>query len=269
MIGGRTRVAAVIGDPIEHTRSPQLHAAAFAAAGLDAVMVPLRVRAAELPAAVAGLGALGFLGASVTLPHKQAVARLCDHLEPLAEDCGAVNCLCFANGAVVGHNTDALGFIDGLRRAGFEPAGLHTVLLGCGGAARAIRVGLRAAGAASVALIARTPSRARWADDVSPFTAEVLADRLSRCSLLVDCTSAGLHGEAFPAPVPLERLRKSAVVASLLYGEQPALLAAAEARGLQTVDGTGMLVHQGARAFELWTGRRAPIDAMWAAVTAG
>jgi shikimate dehydrogenase len=262
VITGTTRVAAVIGDPIEHSKSPQLHAAAFAALGIDAVMVPLRVSAGALPAAIDGMRALGMLGASVTVPHKQAAAVLCDRLASGAAEIGAVNCLCFAGSEVVGHNTDAPGFVDGLREAGVDPPGLRAVLLGAGGAARAVAAGLAEVGA-RVSVIARTPTRAKWAADVAPFTPAALAAALPICDLLIDCTSAGLAGDAFPTAVPVDALPAGAVVATLVYGCDTELLRAATARGLQTVDGAGMLVHQAARAFTLWTGQPAPLEAMW------
>ncbi len=267
MISGRTRVAAVIGDPIEHTMSPALHAAGFAALGIDAVMVPFRVTPAELPAAIDGMRALGVMGASVTLPHKQAVARLCDRLVAPADDIDAVNCLCFEGSAVVGHNTDAPGFIDALREAGIDPTGRRALLLGGGGAARAVAAGLHGAGA-RVSLVVRTPQRARWCSEVAPFTADALAAALPDCDLLIDCTSAGLSGGALPAPVRVELLPEGAAVASLVYGRDIELLEQARARGLTAVDGAGMLVHQGARALELWTGRKPPLAALWAAVKA-
>ncbi len=267
-VGARTRVGAVIGWPVEHSRSPALHNAAFAAASLDAVFVALAVAPGRAAHAVRGMAALGLLGASVTVPHKEAVIAACDRLDPSAEAVGAVNCLCFEDGAVIGHNTDAGGFVDALGElpAG-NPAGRQAVLLGGGGAARAVAAGLREAGA-EIAVVARSPERVGWIEAV-PWTAATLAQHLPGCDLLVDCTSAGLSadGEArLPAPIPVEALSPAAIVATLVYHRETALLAAARARGLATVDGAGMLVHQGARAFALWTGQPAPIDAMWRAL---
>lgn len=271
-----TRVAAVIGDPVAHSRSPDLHNAAFAAAGVDAVFVAWRVAPADLAAAVAGFRALGLLGVSVTVPHKESIAALCDHLAAPADAIGAVNCLAFERTAgggvrVVGHNTDAGGFVDALQRdAGCDPAGCRAVLLGAGGAARAVHAGLCAGGAARVDVVARRPDAVTWAR-AHPWTAESLAAVLAGSDVLVDCTSLALsaEGEAgAPAPVPISLLPDGAVVASLVYHREPALLRAARERGLRTMDGAGMLVYQGARAFELWTGRAAPVDAMWAALRA-
>lgn len=270
-VGPRSRVGAVIGWPVEHSRSPALHNAAFAAAGIDAVFVALPVAPGGAAAAVRGMASLGFLGASVTVPHKQAVMAACDRLDPSAEVVGAVNCLCFDAGSVIGHNTDAGGFADALAAiATGDPAGRRAVLLGGGGAARAVAAGLRGAGA-QIAVIARAPRRVDWIE-AAPWTAATLDDALPDCDILVDCTSAGLSAERenqLPAPVPVEALPPSAIVATLVYHRETALLAAARARGLATVDGAGMLVHQGARAFTLWTGRAAPVDAMWRAMRDG
>jgi shikimate dehydrogenase len=205
----------------------------------------------------------------VTVPHKQAVAACCDRLAPSAAAVGAVNCLEIAGRVVIGHNTDAAGFVDGLRAAAPPPAaGQRAVVLGAGGAARAVVAGLAGCGA-SVEIVARSPGRAAWAA-VPVRGWDELAAALAGCDLLVDCTSAELAGAAcpptWPESVPLERLPATATVASLIYHREPALLAAARARGLRAVDGAGMLVHQAARAFSLWTGRPAPVEVMWAAL---
>lgn len=268
-----TRVGAVIGAPVGHSRSPDLHNAAFAAAGLDAVFVAWHVAPADLAAAVAGFRALGLLGVSVTVPHKQTIAPLCDRLAAPADAIGAVNCLVFerrdAGVAIVGHNTDAGGFTDSLMRdAGFDPGGARVVLLGAGGAARAVHAGLRACGAARIDVVARQPGAVDWTAS-RPWTPESLAELAPACDLLVDCTPLALSASdeaRVPAAVPLDRLPAHAVVASLVYHREPTLLAQARARGLRTLDGAGMLVHQGARAFSLWTGREPPVHAMWAAM---
>ena len=274
-IGGATRVGAVLGWPVAHSASPALHNAAFRALGIDAVFVALAVAPADLAAAVRGLAALGVLGASVTVPHKQALLPLCDALDPSAERVGAVNCLALADGRVVGHNTDAGGFADALRgELGRDPAGARAVLLGAGGAARAVAIALRDAGAAAVDLVARTPGAVGWSA-ARPWTAATLAALLPGCDLLVDCTPVALgraqgdQSAALPAAVAVDLLPAGAAVCALSYGAPgSALVAAARARDLATMDGAAMLVHQGARAFTLWTGRSAPIDAMSAALRA-
>jgi shikimate dehydrogenase len=272
-IGGATRVGAVLGWPVAHSASPALHNAAFRALGIDAVFVALPVAPADLPAAVRGLAALGMLGASVTVPHKQAIAALCDVLDPSAERVGAVNCLVLAGGRVVGHNTDAGGFTDALRgELERDPRGARAVLLGAGGAARAVAVALAEAGAARVDVVARAPGAVAWCA-AHPWTAATLAALLPACDLLVDCTPVGLAREqrdqagAVPAEVPIDLLPAGAAAVALSYGAQgSALLGRARVRGLAAMDGAAMLVHQGARAFTLWTGQPAPLAVMHAAL---
>ena len=267
-IGGETRFAAVIGDPVAHSRSPALHNASFRALGIDAVFLACRVAPGELGAALRGLRALGCLGLSVTVPHKAAVLDHCDRLDASAAAIGAANCLVFEGGELVAHNTDSSGFVDSLRfDLGLDPVGARCVVLGAGGAARAVVAGLREAGA-SPQVVARSPERAAWTAALA-WTPEVLGELFADCELLVDCTSVGLEAATeaeLPAPLPLEGLPPSAAVASLIYHRDTALLAAARARGLAAVDGAGMLVYQGARACRLWTGQRAPLADMWRAL---
>lgn len=268
-IHGTTRIAAVLGAPIEHSRSPELLNAAFAAAGVDAVMVPAGVAPAGLRAAVAGLAAMRALGASVTLPHKLAAVTLCDELSPAARAIGAVNCLRFDGERISGHNTDEGGFVDGLAAAGFDPRGRRAVLLGAGGAARAVAHGLRGAGvdAGGLAVIARRPERVAWAH-ARPWTDEHLRAAFADAELVVDCTPAGLgEGDAgaeaaFVDALPLDALRPTAWAATLVYHRRTIWLQRASARGHSTVDGRAMLVHQGARAFTIWTARPAPLEVM-------
>lgn len=267
-----TRVALVVGDPVAHSLSPAIHNAAFAAAGVEAVFVALRVKAADLAAAVAGFRATGILGVSVTVPHKETVVALCDRLEEPARTIGAVNCLSFADdGALVGHNTDAGGFVDGLaEELGLDASGKRVVLLGGGGAARAVAAGLAVSGAEEVSVIARSPAKVGWAQ-AREWTAAELAAAAARADLVVDCTSTGLSPEAessLPIPFPVDALPDGAAVLSLVYHRKPALLVRAEERGLMVADGAGMLVHQGARAFRLWTGLEAPVEVMWRALRA-
>ena len=272
-ITATTRAAAVIGAPVTHSLSPALHNAAFAATGIDAVYLALHVEPNDLDAAVAGFRATGMLGISVTVPHKERIVPLCDQLDPPADRIGAVNCLTIekhrGKPTIVGHNTDAGGFVDSLvHDANMDPVGCRAVILGAGGAARAVYAGLHDAGATHIDVIARNPKKAAWTA-AKPWTEDSLADMCRRSDLLVDCTSAGLSPDReakIPASIPIDDMPDSAVVASLVYHRKPALLKAAEDRGLRTLDGAGMLVYQGARAFELWTDVEAPIAAMWRAM---
>lgn len=266
-ISGTTRVAAVLGWPVEHSASPAMLNAAFAVDEIDAVMVPIGVPPEGLPTVVAALRAMSALGASVTLPHKLAVAALCDELSPAAKAIGAVNCLQFGE-RLVGHNTDCDGFLDGLVAAGFDLRGKRSVLLGAGGAARAVAYGLR--GGRAVEVIARRPADVEWAQSW-PWTAENLRDCFARADLVVDCTSVGLDPQAdaaFTASLPLDALPAGAWVSSLVYSRRTNLLERASERGHSTLDGKAMLVNQGARAFGIWTGMPAPVEVMARALDA-
>jgi shikimate dehydrogenase len=251
-----TRLAAVLGWPVEHSKSPAMHNAAFAALGIDARMVAIAVPPDRLVAELATLRARALLGASITVPHKLTVMALCDALHPAARDIGAVNCLVPDGERLVGHNTDAPGFRDALVAAGFAPRGARAVVLGEGGAARAVAYALVEAGA-NTDMVARSPVKARpWCE---------LPVLLSRADLVVDCTSTGLdpgRDIAFVETVPLDRLPSRAWVATLVYHRRPRLLELAAAGGHSTLDGRGMLIHQAARAFALWTGMEPPLEVM-------
>ncbi|MDB4961538.1 MAG: shikimate 5-dehydrogenase [Myxococcales bacterium] len=261
-IRGATRLAAVLGWPIEHSRSPQILNAAFAASGIDAVLVPIGVPPHGLAAAMGGLRAMQALGASVTIPHKLAVAALCDELSPAARTIGAVNCLHIDGDHLIGHNTDEGGFSDGLLAAGFELRGARAVILGAGGAARAVAHGLR--GGRAIEVVARRPAEVTWAP-AWPWDDDHLRDAFRRADLVVDCTSIGLGGadeEAATDALPLDALPAKAWVSTLVYHRQTRLLQRARELGYSTLDGKAMLVHQAARAFTIWTGSPAPIEIM-------
>lgn len=261
-----TRLAFVLGWPIGHSRSPAMLDAAFAAAGLDARMEPRAVPPERLADVIAELRALPMLGASVTVPHKLAVAALCDELAPDARAIGAVNCLQLDGDRLVGHNTDAGGFLDALVAAGFELRGKRAILLGAGGAARAVAYALR--GARAIEVVARRPTEVAWAR-AWPWTAEQLRECFARADLVVDCTSAGLEPASdaeLAAGLPVAELPPAAWVGTLVYHRRTRLLDAAA--GHPTFDGRAMLVHQAARAFALWTGREPPIEIMSRALDA-
>lgn len=261
-IRGTTRIAGVIGWPVEHSRSPHILNCAFEVAGIDAVLVPLGVPPAGFAPVIAGLRAMRALGASVTVPHKLAAAALCDDLTPAARSIGAANCLQFDGERLIGHNTDEGGFLDGLRAAGFDRGDVRAVLLGGGGSARAVAYALRGG---RVDVIARHPEQVLWTRARS-WLPDDMRDVFATADLVVDCTPVGLGGEeaqhAFVDQLPLHALRPEAWVATLVYHRPTLLLERARAHGHSTLNGRAMLVHQGARAFTIWTGTPAPIDAM-------
>jgi shikimate dehydrogenase len=249
--------AFVIGHPVAHSKSPEMIDAAFAAMGIDAVMERLDVAPETLSDEIARLRASRMIGASVTVPHKVAVAALCDELSDAARAIGAVNCL-ELRGGLVGHNTDAPGFADALAAAGWQVE--HAVLLGAGGAARAVA---HALGAAQVEIIARRGAL--------PWTDAQLRASFARADLVVDCTPTGLDATsdtAFAASLPLDALAPAARVATLVYHRRTALLERAASLGHATLDGRAMLVHQAARALTIWTGREPPLEIMTRALDA-
>ena len=256
------RVAGVIGWPIAHSRSPLIHGHWLRRHGIDGAYVPLAVRPEDLGVAITGLRAAGFAGLNVTLPHKQAVMALCDRVEASGLRAGAVNTLVFGADGVVGSNTDGAGFLASLRASSVDPVG-RALLLGAGGAARAIAAALLGAGAA-VTVANRTRGRAEdlaaalpgvhvisWAE-----RGAALADQ----ALLVNTTQLGMTGQ-LPLDMPLDKAAPGLVVADIVYAplETP-LLARARAAGLRTVSGIGMLLHQAVPGFAAWFGVTPVVD---------
>jgi shikimate dehydrogenase len=273
-IAGTTRVAAVIGSPVRHSRSPLLANAAFAASGLDWAFVALEVAPGQGAGAVQAVRTLGLGGLSVTMPHKHDVIAALDRLSPAAAALDAVNCIAWDGDLLVGHNTDGDGLVDSLvHDHGVSPAGLACAVLGAGGAARSVIRALGVAGARDIAVVNRTAERAEAAAALGGGAGRVgaLAD-VGSADLVINATSVGMGapaGEVGATPVPPELLHQGQVVVDLVYLPlQTPLLAHAAARGATPVDGLGMLVHQAARAIELWTGQAPDVAAMAAAARA-
>lgn len=267
---GVTRVAAVIGSPVAHSRSPAIHNAAFAALGLDWVYAAFEVAPGRGADAVAAVRTLGLGGLSVTMPHKIDVARAVDELAPAAAALGAVNTVApRPDGRLVGHNTDGDGFVDSLRADGVDPAGMTVALLGAGGAARAVAVALAAAGARSVVVVNRTPASAAEVAALAGTVGRVGAPAdVATADLVVNATSVGMGADG-GLPCDATSLSSRQVVADLVYHPlDTPLLRAARDVGAVTVGGLGMLVHQAARQLHLWTGCEPPIEVMAAAARA-
>jgi shikimate dehydrogenase len=251
-----------MGWPVGHSLSPRLHGYWLERHGVDGAMVPLPVRPEHFAEALRALPKLGFVGASVTVPHKEAVLATADDIEPLARRVGAANLVVVGgDGRVAARNTDVSGFLDALRAGAPEwraNAGPVTVL-GAGGAARAVVVALGMAGAAEIRVVNRTRARAdalarALGPAVRPVRWEDRARALADATLLVNATTLGMTGN--PAlDLDLAPMRARAAVADLVYAplETP-LLARASARGLIPVDGLGMLLHQARPAFAAWFG---------------
>jgi shikimate dehydrogenase len=259
---GKTKLAGVIGWPVSHSRSPRLHGFWLNSYGIDGAYLPLAVRPERVHDAIRALPLLGFAGANVTLPHKEAALSAVDRVTPQARRIGAVNTIiAAADGTLDGSNSDGFGFLEHLRQsapqwqAGQGPA----VLLGAGGAARAVAAALADAGVPELRLVNRTAARAeQLARDIGgpikPYAWEQLGAALKDAALLVNSTTLGMKGQP-PLDIDLNPLPPSSVVYDIVYVplETP-LLAAARARGLATVDGLGMLLHQARPGFAAWFG---------------
>ena len=277
MISGETRLAGLIGTPVRHSLSPAIHNAAFAALGLDWVFLAFEVPEGAAGMAAAGMRALGIEGLSVTMPHKAAVVDAVDALTPDAEALGAVNCIARDGHGLLGDNTDGPGFLDALRiDEGFDPAGRRCVVVGAGGAGRAVARALGRAGASEVVVVNRSPEPAARAAALAGSAGRVgSADEIADAALVVNATPLGMGvvvttaGEHEPLPVDPERLGAGQLVVDLVY--HPAttpLLVEARGRGAAAANGLGMLIHQAAYAFRRWTGEDPPLEAMSAAAVA-
>ena len=267
-----TTVVGVMGYPVAHSLSPRLHNAAFAELGIDWVSVGFPVPPGKAPTALSGARALGIRGLSVTMPHKEDAASAVDALTPRAVRLGAVNCVADADGAWEGDSTDGAGFLASLARGDrFDPAGRSCLVIGAGGAARAVIAALGDAGAAHVVVVNRTVARAEAAAVLAGPAGRVGgAEDAPGCDLVVNATPAGMAGVTGGPdgwPVDPSVLRAGQLVVDLVYHPPvtPWLEAAAD-RGATVANGLGMLVHQAALQIERWTGHVAPVDAMWAAV---
>jgi shikimate dehydrogenase len=273
MTSGTTHVAGVIGDPVRHSLSPVIHNAAFAALDLDWVYVAFPVPAGGGAAAVAAVRTLGIAGLNVTMPHKADVIAGLDGLSPTAAALGAVNTIHRLGDDLLGDNTDGAGFLDALRHdEGFDPAGARAVVFGAGGAARAVVLALAGAGAADIAVVNRTPSRAEETVAVAAGKARIGDESdVADADLVVNATPIGMQGTAQEEALPLDpgRLGPNQVVVDLVYHPlRTSLLVAARERGAIAVTGLGMLIHQAAHAFRLWTGEDPPLEVMSAAALA-
>jgi shikimate dehydrogenase len=258
---GTTRVAAVIGDPIAHSLSPVIFNAAFEAAGLDGGFVAHQVPAGETARALDGVRAMGIAGLSVTMPHKDAVFAAVDEVTPEARVLGAVNCVVNRDGHLIGHNTDGAGLVAALGTEGVSVEGERCVVLGAGGAARSVIAALARSGA-EVTVVNRSIDRARAAAALAGERGRVGEQGdVATAAIVVNATSVGMGGEGLIVPADL--IAPGQVVVDLVYHpiETP-LLTAARSCGARAIDGVGMLVHQGALAFTLWTGAEPPIQVM-------
>jgi len=281
-ITAKTQLVALLGYPLGHTLSPRMHNAAFQELGLDWCYLPLEVRPGRLEGALKGLVARRFRGANVTIPHKEKVLEFLDEASPAAQALGAANTILAEGEHLYGDNTDWIGFLRALDDAGERhPAG-QALVLGAGGAARAVVYALAREGW-EVAVLNRTPERAEALVEAlshsnpeaslraGPLKRGKLKRELAASQLLVNATPVGMHPHVDECPVPEDvPIPASVAVFDLVYNpEETELLKRAREAGAKAIGGLGMLLHQGAEAFRLWTGREAPLEVMREALRAG
>ena len=274
---GKTRVCGVIGDPVEHSLSPVMHNAAFEELNLDFVYVAFRVRREELREAIIGARSLALHGLNVTMPHKNAVMGYLDEIDSTARSIGAVNTILNDEGRLMGYNTDGVGALKALKENGITPNGKKLLLLGAGGAGKAIAFHA-AQEVKELIILNRTPQKAKKLAEFlrkefnkkingNALSTEILEKELRDTDILVNATSVGMHPDVNQSLVSPSLLRPDLCVMDIVYNPLKTKLAKdAKAVGAKVVSGIEMLVHQGAASFEIWTNHSAPVKVMKQAV---
>jgi len=271
-INGQTAVYGIIGYPVSHSKSPQFQTAAFISVGINAVYLPFQVRPEDLKKAVEGIKALSIKGFNVTVPHKEEIIPLLDEISEEVKYIGACNTVINLDGYLKGYNTDAHGFIQGLREILPEIHEKRFLIIGAGGASRAVVYGLIKEGVQDIYLGNRTPERAeriiqdfstlnRFVDRIiHPLKLDEIEKVLPEVDVIVNTTSVGLKDED-PQLFDYSKIEKRHVVVDIIYKKTP-LLEVADKKGCLWQDGLPMLLYQGAKAFELWTGKKPPVEVM-------
>ncbi|MEO2069412.1 MAG: shikimate dehydrogenase [Desulfurobacteriaceae bacterium] len=268
---GKTSVYGIIGYPVKHSLSPLMQTAAFQHLGIDAVYVPFEVNPESLEEAVKGLKALNVKGFNVTVPHKESIVEYLDFLSEDAEFLQAVNTVKNEDGKLIGYNTDADGFLNSLIEEGVELQGKRVTILGAGGAARAVGYAVLKGGAKFINIVNRSFSKAKAVGELLSKKGNVLVFQLKEnvvesllqdTNILINTTSIGMK-ESDPKLFNYELIPEGITVVDIIYNpaETP-LLKAAKGKGCKTINGLGMLIHQGAIAFKIWTEKEAPVDTM-------
>ncbi|WP_438446179.1 shikimate dehydrogenase [Gorillibacterium sp. sgz5001074] len=271
-IDSRTVMYGVFGDPIGHSKSPLMLNRAFEAAGINAAYAAFHIRPGTLKDAVAGIRALGYRGVNVTIPYKVEVMEYLDEIDEGARAIGAVNTIVNENGTLKGYNTDGIGYVRSLKdETGVKLNGAKVLLLGAGGAARGIVYALAKEGAARITIANRTAEKAvELAADMSAYaategigTAGLDSRQLTAADIVINTTAAGMSPKVDELPMDTELLHGGILASDLVYNPRiTRFLREAEAKGARIHGGLGMFIHQGAYAFEYWTGRPAPVEAM-------
>jgi len=272
-ISGKTRVCGVIGDPIEHTLSPTIHNAAFNHLKLDFVFLAFRVKAADLENAVRGMRGLGIHGLNVTMPHKSTVISFLDEVDPTVKFLGSANTILNKDGKLSGFNTDGVGALKALRENGAELSGKKVLLLGAGGAAKAIAFALAKEVGELVVLNRAVEKATELAEALGrmfnkkivggALSPDVIAKNLRDSDILINATSGGMKPNLSQSLVAPQWLKPNLTVMDIVYNPVETKLAKdAKAAGAKMISGVEMLVYQGAASFEIWTGRSAPVEVM-------
>ena len=273
-INGSTKLTGIIGYPIAHSVSPQMHNAAYAKLGINYCYIPITAKPEDLERVLEGIRILGLAGVNVTIPHKEAVIPHLDEVTKIARVIGAVNVVLNQEGRLVGYNTDGPGFIDSLKEdAGFDVAGKRAVILGAGGGAKAVAIMLAQDGVKNLVIsdliYEKAEDLCEYINshfDIAPYACPNKSSELRKiietCDLLVNATPIGMHPKVDECPIDDDcKIPKSAVVYDLVYNPlETSLLKLAKANGAKAVSGIGMLVRQGALAFSLFTEEEAPVQ---------
>ncbi|NEO13123.1 MULTISPECIES: shikimate dehydrogenase [unclassified Moorena] len=275
-ITGTTKLLGVIGDPVEHSLSPLMHNRAIASLDVDYVYLALPVKSADLKNAIAGFEAIGLVGFSITIPHKQSIIPLLSEISTVAQGVGAVNTVYRTDQGWIGTNTDIEGFISPLKRYNRDWSQTTVVILGCGGAARAVVVGCAQLGCTEIHVLGRNQDKLgqfkqSWIKSDLAITIhthpwEQLPELLPQANLLVNATPVGMYPKVEQSPVDelaMARLPENAITYDLIYTPNPTqFLRQAQEQGAIAIDGLEMLVQQGAAAFKIWLGQTPPVDIM-------
>ena len=275
-IKGTTKIVGIIGYPVKHTLSPLMHNSAFRHAGLDYVYIPMEVQPADLKRAVQSMKWLNITGINVTVPYKEEVLSYLDEILTDAGTIGAVNTIHNSNGRLLGYNTDGEGFIASLKNEGkVKTEGKRVVLFGAGGAGRAIGIKLAGAGISAIHIydidlikleaLTKHIKKTYPKSNVCAIQARELKEVVRNADVLINATPIGMR-RGDPCVVEPELLHKKLFVFDVVYNNETKLLKEARKRGIKAINGLGMLVHQGALSFKIWTGREAPFEIMKKAV---
>jgi shikimate dehydrogenase len=276
-----TKLTGLLGNPLGHSFSPVMHNRAFELLGLNFFYMPIEVTPENLKDVACGISKMNFAGYNVTIPHKIRIMEHLDHIDELARSIGAVNTVTIKDGVTTGHNTDGEGFIRSLEtETGTSVKGKTLLVLGTGGAARAVAMALAFKGAERIIICNRTEQKARDlsrdinekvrpCSEVIPMAPWEIKNAAGQADVVINTTSVGMHPEEDRMPLDGEAIPEGIVVCDIIYNpDKTKLLRVAESKGCKIVSGLGMLVYQGAEAFRLWTGTEPPVDEMFAVVRA-